>query len=93
MSSTSAKRSTRLASEDWTDAALEVLRTQGRAGITINTLCDHLGVTRGSFYWHFADLDDAQGSRHRALVRRHRRGCSRRWECCSSCRRSSECGR
>jgi len=57
MSSTSARRGTRLATDDWTDAALEVLRTQGRAGITINALCDHLGVTRGSFYWHFADLD------------------------------------
>lgn len=46
----------RLSATDWTDGALELLRTDGVAALAINRLCEHLGVTRGSFYWHFADL-------------------------------------
>lgn len=47
----------RLAAKDWVTAALELVRTDGMEAVTINRLCEHLGVTRGSFYWHFADLD------------------------------------
>jgi AcrR family transcriptional regulator len=37
--------------------ALEVLADEGVAGIKIPTLCKRLGVTKGSFYWHFSDLE------------------------------------
>jgi AcrR family transcriptional regulator len=29
----------------------------GIAGVKIQRLCDRLGVTKGSFYWHFGGLD------------------------------------
>lgn len=47
----------RLSAEDWTAKALEILMAEGVGAIKINRLCQDLGVTKGSFYWHFADLD------------------------------------
>ncbi|WP_278262444.1 TetR/AcrR family transcriptional regulator [Nocardia sp. AG03] len=47
----------RLGVTDWTDAALRVLSRDGVAAITIAKLCDELGVTKGSFYWHFDGID------------------------------------
>jgi AcrR family transcriptional regulator len=34
-----------------------VLVSEGIEAVQINRLCEQFGVTRGSFYWHFADLD------------------------------------
>ena len=45
----------RLTREDWLLQALEVLAAQGPAKLNIQSLCQALGVSRGSFYWHFAD--------------------------------------
>ena len=42
-------------------AAFDVMEDEGIAGVRIPRLCDRLGVTKGSFYWHFADLDDFLG--------------------------------
>jgi AcrR family transcriptional regulator len=47
----------RLTVEDWIAAAIAIAVDQGVAGIKINRLCERLGVTKGSFYWHFTDLD------------------------------------
>lgn len=52
----------RLTGEDWAQAALDVLMTQGVAAVEINGLCRHLGVTRGSFYWHFESLGALQSA-------------------------------
>ena len=49
--------SSRLRADDWVRAALDVMVEEGIAGVKIQRLCDRLGVTKGSFYWHFADLD------------------------------------
>jgi len=49
--------STRLTADDWLRAALDTMVDEGIAGVRIQRLCDRLGVTKGSFYWHFADLD------------------------------------
>jgi AcrR family transcriptional regulator len=47
----------RLGADDWVRAALDIMVDEGIAGVKIQRLCDRLGVTKGSFYWHFADLD------------------------------------
>ena len=45
----------RLTPEDWASAALEVMAADGLDGVSIEGLARKLGVTKGSFYWHFAD--------------------------------------
>jgi AcrR family transcriptional regulator len=49
------KRKARLARQDWLDAALTALLEGGIAGVTMERLAAGLGVTRGSFYYHFRD--------------------------------------
>jgi AcrR family transcriptional regulator len=41
----------------WTDAALELLATNGIDGVRVELLAKRLDVTKGSFYWHFKDRD------------------------------------
>lgn len=53
-----AERRKRLSLEDWTEAGLHLLVTEGRAAVKISRLCKELGVTKGSFYWHFDDIDE-----------------------------------
>ena len=43
---------------DWLDHALEVLLEEGIDGLRVEPLARSLGVTKGSFYWHFRDRDD-----------------------------------
>lgn len=50
----SAKRP-RLDRTAWVSAALEVLAKEGIDGVRIEVLATRLGVTKGSFYWHFKD--------------------------------------
>lgn len=50
-------RSTRLSREAWLAQALEVLAQQGNAKLRVETVAAALGVTTGSFYWHFKDRD------------------------------------
>ncbi|HSS01641.1 MAG TPA: TetR/AcrR family transcriptional regulator [Kofleriaceae bacterium] len=52
-----AASATRLSSADWEAAALDALAEQGLAGLAVEPLARRLGVTKGSFYWHFADRD------------------------------------
>ncbi|WP_024805751.1 TetR/AcrR family transcriptional regulator [Nocardia sp. BMG51109] len=49
-------RSPRLSYDDWVDGALALLAREGVSAIKIPRLCTELGVTKGSFYWHFDDL-------------------------------------
>jgi AcrR family transcriptional regulator len=44
--------------EDWEEAALDVIAARGIAAVSIPDLARTLDVTKGSFYWHFAGLDD-----------------------------------
>lgn len=47
----------RLDASNWTMAALAVLAVQGIDGVRVEVLAKTLGVTKGSFYWHFKDRD------------------------------------
>lgn len=46
-------RQPRLTGDDWVEAALEMLVADGIDAVQITVLARKLGVTRGSFYWHF----------------------------------------
>lgn len=50
-------RGPRLSYDDWVDGALTLLAREGVAALKIPRLCEELGVTKGSFYWHFDDVD------------------------------------
>lgn len=43
----------RLSATDWEQAALDALATTGVAAVAVESLARTLGVTKGSFYWHF----------------------------------------
>lgn len=53
------KRATapRLSAENFIEHALSVLMSEGPSEVKIARICADLGVTKGSFYWHFADLN------------------------------------
>jgi len=40
---------------EWIEAAAEALTEHGVAGVKVERLARALGVTKGSFYWHFAN--------------------------------------
>jgi AcrR family transcriptional regulator len=46
----------RLAAQDWLDFALATLAHEGFGALKAEVLARKLDVSRGSFYWHFADL-------------------------------------
>ncbi len=43
----------RLSAADWEHAALETIAEQGVGALNVEGLARTLGVTKGSFYWHF----------------------------------------
>jgi AcrR family transcriptional regulator len=47
----------RLTLDEWTARALDLLISEGVGALKVARLCRELGVTKGSFYWHFADLE------------------------------------
>lgn len=48
----------RLRKDDWLAAGLHLLTRAGPAALTIEQLCKHLKVTKGSFYHHFKGRED-----------------------------------
>ena len=46
----------RLARADWIKAGLAALASEGPGGIAADPMARRLGVSRGSFYWHFEDV-------------------------------------
>jgi AcrR family transcriptional regulator len=42
----------------WINAGLQTLATEGVAAVRVEGLAKQLSVTKGSFYWHFADRPD-----------------------------------
>lgn len=49
---------TAFAREDWIAGATELLAEKGPEGLRVEVLAKQLGVTKGSFYWHFKDRRD-----------------------------------
>lgn len=49
--------STRLSAEDWLEVGYTVLAHEGVRALKVERLCQQAGVTRGSFYWHFEDIE------------------------------------
>src|SRR5262249_58535936 len=48
----------RLAKSDWLRHGLKVLAREGPGALKVVPLAAGLGVSRGSFYWHFRDIGD-----------------------------------
>ncbi|MGB3356758.1 MAG: helix-turn-helix domain-containing protein [Mycobacterium sp.] len=46
----------RLSADDWIEAGYAILADDGLEALKIDRLCARLGVTKGSFYWHFKDM-------------------------------------
>ena len=46
-----------LTGEDWADAALDAIAENGVEAVAVERIARRLGVTKGSFYWHFTGRD------------------------------------
>jgi AcrR family transcriptional regulator len=62
------RMSDRLAAGDWVKAGLKALAADGVGALKADLLAKSLGISRGSFYWHFADI----GAFHAAVLTRWR---------------------
>ncbi len=51
------ERGSRLSATDWAQAALDVIAEEGVNAVAVEPLARRLGVTKGSFYWHFPSRD------------------------------------
>jgi AcrR family transcriptional regulator len=53
-----------LSAKDWLDQGLKTLARDGFTALKAEPLAKAIGVSRGSFYWHFADI----GAYHAAIL-------------------------
>ena len=51
-------KSKRFTKKDWIELGLKDLATYEAEAITIDTLCESASKTKGSFYFHFASIED-----------------------------------
>ena len=58
----------KLSADDWIDAGLKSLARDGFTALKADVIARKLKVSRGSFYWHFADV----AAFHRAVLERWR---------------------
>lgn len=63
------KQATALDTAAWVDAAFDLLAEGGIDAVRIDPLAKRLGVTRGSFYWHFKD----RAALHSAVLKQWRK--------------------
>jgi AcrR family transcriptional regulator len=59
-----------LTASDWAEAALQLIAEAGLPALTVSALATRLGVTKGSFYWHFKGREELLAA---ALARWERR--------------------
>jgi len=48
---------TTLSADDWAREALELIAEQGIQALAVEPLARRMGITKGSFYWHFTSRD------------------------------------
>jgi AcrR family transcriptional regulator len=65
-SSSEPTMSDQLSAKDWLDQGLKTLAKSGFTALKAEPLAKAMGVSRGSFYWHFADI----GAFHAAILAR-----------------------
>lgn len=65
VSAAAATQQTPLDASAWVEAAFDALAEGGIEAVRVDPLAKRLGVTRGSFYWHFKDRD----ALHQAMLR------------------------
>jgi AcrR family transcriptional regulator len=53
MNSANRKERNTLTAEDWEKEALELIAEQGVQALAVEPLARRMGITKGSFYWHF----------------------------------------
>jgi AcrR family transcriptional regulator len=53
-----ARKASQLDRRDWLEAAWEEFAAGGIAAVSVQSISEKLGITRGSFYHHFADRSD-----------------------------------
>ena len=52
------QKNKRLTRSVWVDAGMDVLRKQGADALKAEPMARHMKTTKGSFYWHFKDVED-----------------------------------
>src|SRR6266700_5943818 len=57
-----------LSAKDWLEQGLRTLASYGFTALKAEPLAKAMGVSRGSFYWHFADI----GAFHAAILKHWR---------------------
>lgn len=57
-----------LSARDWLDQGLKTLAKNGFTALKAEPMAKAMGVSRGSFYWHFADI----GAFHAAILKHWR---------------------
>ena len=63
-----ARMTDQLSAQDWLDQGLKTLTKNGFTALKAEPLAKAMGVSRGSFYWHFADI----GAFHAAILQHWR---------------------
>lgn len=58
VANTRRKTTESLTRDDWISGAWEMLGENGLDGVRVEPLARRLGVTKGSFYWHFKDRQE-----------------------------------
>ena len=70
-----------LTATDWERAALELIAERGVQALAIEPLARRMGITKGSFYWHFASREAllalSKGENFRSITLRRGRARAR----------------
>lgn len=61
----------RLTADDWLDHGFAIIGDEGLAALKLDRICRRAGATKGSFYWHFADIAAYRSALIEAWAQRH----------------------